>query len=259
MHLAAGDGAAAWEAHETARKLTGLDPQLAPMYTFAALAPLAGGNLTAARCWADEVVSVTKGWSLAASLTTRSRVELAQGEIGAAERDAHEALDLTARLKGYLLVPLALDCLATVAAEYGNDQLAARLFGAADAARRQMGVVRFKVLDADDEARVTALRDTLGDNDFDTAWAEGAALSIEEAIAYAQRGRGERARASSGWASLTRAELGRGPADQRGSGEQGHCRAPVRLAPHRPGPSHAHLHQTRADLAGAARAGSVAP
>ncbi|GAB3002299.1 transcriptional regulator [Mycobacterium bourgelatii] len=259
VHLAAGDGAAAWEAHETARKLTGLDPQLAPMYTFAALAPLAGGNLTAARCWADEVVSVTKGWSLAASLTTRSRVELAQGEIGAAERDAHEALDLTARLKGYLLVPLALDCLATVAAEYGNDQLAARLFGAADAARRQMGVVRFKVLDADDEARVTALRDTLGDNDFDTAWAEGAALSIEEAIAYAQRGRGERARASSGWASLTRAELGRGPADQRGSGEQGHCRAPVRLAPHRPGPSHAHLHQTRADLAGAARAGSVAP
>jgi DNA-binding CsgD family transcriptional regulator len=33
------------------------------------------------------------------------------------------------------------------------------------------------------------------------------ALSIEEAVAYAQRGRGERKRASSGWASLTRAEL----------------------------------------------------
>jgi DNA-binding CsgD family transcriptional regulator len=37
--------------------------------------------------------------------------------------------------------------------------------------------------------------------------AEGAALSIPEAIAYALRGRGERKRASSGWASLTRAEL----------------------------------------------------
>jgi DNA-binding CsgD family transcriptional regulator len=34
-----------------------------------------------------------------------------------------------------------------------------------------------------------------------------AALSIEEVIAYAQRGRGQRKRASSGWASLTRAEL----------------------------------------------------
>jgi DNA-binding CsgD family transcriptional regulator len=32
-------------------------------------------------------------------------------------------------------------------------------------------------------------------------------LSIEEAVAYAQRGRGERKRPSSGWASLTRAEL----------------------------------------------------
>ena len=41
---------------------------------------------------------------------------------------------------------------------------------------------------------------------FDAAWAEGAALSIEEAIAYAQRGRGERKRPASGWASLTPAE-----------------------------------------------------
>ena len=36
--------------------------------------------------------------------------------------------------------------------------------------------------------------------------AEGATLSIDEAIAYAQRGRGERRRPSSGWASLTPTE-----------------------------------------------------
>ncbi len=47
----------------------------------------------------------------------------------------------------------------------------------------------------------------MGDNDFDTAWAEGAALSTDEAIAYAQRGRGERKRPSSGWDSLTPTEL----------------------------------------------------
>ncbi len=46
----------------------------------------------------------------------------------------------------------------------------------------------------------------LGDKDFEKAWAEGAALSIEEAIAYAQRGRGERKRPASGWASLTPTE-----------------------------------------------------
>ncbi|BCP09094.1 hypothetical protein MINTM020_11920 [Mycobacterium paraintracellulare] len=43
----------------------------------------------------------------------------------------------------------------------------------------------------------------MGQNAFDAAWAEGAALSTEEAIAYAQRGRGERKRPSSGWESLT--------------------------------------------------------
>ena len=70
-----------------------------------------------------------------------------------------------------------------------------------------MGFVRFKVLDEGDDATVAALRDALGENDFDAAWAAGAALSIEEATAYALRGRGERRRATSGWASLTRAEL----------------------------------------------------
>jgi DNA-binding CsgD family transcriptional regulator len=47
----------------------------------------------------------------------------------------------------------------------------------------------------------------MGESDFDTAWAEGAALSTDEAIAYAQRGRGERKRPSSGWGSLTPTEL----------------------------------------------------
>jgi DNA-binding CsgD family transcriptional regulator len=56
------------------------------------------------------------------------------------------------------------------------------------------------------DAAVAAVRDTLGHQDFDIAWAEGAALSTEEAIAYAQRGRGERKRPTSGWESLTPTE-----------------------------------------------------
>ena len=207
VHLAAGDAPAAWEAYETARELTAMDPQLVQMHNFAALAPLACGDLTAARRWADDVVSATKGWSLACSLTARARVEIAQGEFDAAERDAYDALDLAARLKGDLLFPFALDCLATTAAEADNHLVAARLFGAAEAARQHMGVVRFKVLEAEDDGTIAVIRNSLGDSEFDAAWAEGAALSIEDAIAYAQRGRGERKRNTSGWASLTRAEL----------------------------------------------------
>ncbi|HEX2401942.1 MAG TPA: LuxR C-terminal-related transcriptional regulator, partial [Mycobacterium sp.] len=47
----------------------------------------------------------------------------------------------------------------------------------------------------------------LGEEEFEAAWGEAAALSTEEAIAYAQRGRAERKRPSSGWAALTPAEL----------------------------------------------------
>jgi len=65
---------------------------------------------------------------------------------------------------------------------------------------------RFKIHQNGYDAAVTALREAMGNGDFDAAWAEGAALSTEEAIAYAQRGRGERKRPATGWESLTPAE-----------------------------------------------------
>jgi DNA-binding CsgD family transcriptional regulator len=70
-----------------------------------------------------------------------------------------------------------------------------------------MGAVRFRVWDAAYEASTAVVREALGENDFDSAWAEGAALSADEAIAYAQRGRGQRKRPASGWSSLTPTEL----------------------------------------------------
>src|SRR5262249_2052761 len=84
---------------------------------------------------------------------------------------------------------------------------AARFFGAAEALRTRMGVVRFKVWDAGCQASVATLRNALDERDFECAWAEGAELGIEETIAYAQRGRGERKRPTSGWASLPPTEL----------------------------------------------------
>src|SRR3954454_7490971 len=46
--------------------------------------------------------------------------------------------------------------------------------------------VRLKAWDADFEASLAALRDAMGEDDFESAWAEGAALSTDEAIAYVQ-------------------------------------------------------------------------
>ncbi len=70
-----------------------------------------------------------------------------------------------------------------------------------------MGVVRFRIYSAASDSSLATLRKTMGDSEFDAAWAEGAALSTDEAIAYAQRGRGERKRPASGWGSLTPTEL----------------------------------------------------
>jgi predicted ATPase/DNA-binding CsgD family transcriptional regulator len=204
--LAAGAATAAREAYEAALQRTPLTLATAPIYGFLALAPLACGDLATARRWADDTVAVSKGTSLVAALTCRARVEIVQGEVEQAGHDARAALDLGADSHGYVTVPDAFECLAYIEGGAGNHREAARLFGIADGARQQTGVVRFKTLDADHEARLATVRDSLGESNFHAARNEGAALSIEEAIAYVRRGRGERKRPSSGWGSLTPTE-----------------------------------------------------
>ncbi len=100
-----------------------------------------------------------------------------------------------------------LECLARLAADGGNYPYAARLLGAADGIRQRTGEARFPMYQAGYDAAVTAVREALGQDDLTPLWAEGAALSTEEAIGYAQRGRGERKRPTSGWGSLTPMEL----------------------------------------------------
>ncbi len=206
--LAAGDGAAAHEAREATLRhkifVTGGAGQVQRIWS--AEAALADRDLAAARRWADEAVSTTTGMWSTWALTTRAQVAIAQGEPDQAERDAHDALARAADMQARAFVADPLECLAYVAGDAGSCREAARLFGAAHAIRQRIGEVRFKIYDADYEVSVASLRDAMGEKDFDAAWAEGAALSTEEAIAYAQRGRGERKRPSSGWASLTPTE-----------------------------------------------------
>jgi DNA-binding CsgD family transcriptional regulator len=140
------------------------------------------------------------------ALTARARVAIAHGEPEQAERDAHDALTCGASVEADLGIPDILECLAALAADADSHREAARLFGAAEAMRERMGMVRFKIFDSDYETSIAALRSAMDDNDFEAAWSEGAALSTDEAIAYAQRGRGERKRPATGWAALTPAE-----------------------------------------------------
>jgi predicted ATPase/DNA-binding CsgD family transcriptional regulator len=100
-----------------------------------------------------------------------------------------------------------LEALGLAAGRRGDAERAARLAGAAVAARRERGCVRVpgpgrrrrsgEDDGADGEARGTATVQ---------ARAEGERLTLAEALAYARRSRGRRDRALAGWASLTPAE-----------------------------------------------------
>ena len=205
--LAAGDVAAADDALAAGWQHISVLPKMAAIWSpSVAQAALARADLTAARRWADDAVAATSGWHLSSALTTRAGVAIAQDEPGQAERDAHEALATAASTRAYTFTPDTLECLAALAVDAGSYREAARLFGAADGIRQRIGQVRFKIFDAVNEASLATLRDAMSEKDFDSAWAEGVGLSTDEAIAYAQRRRGERKRPTSGWASLTPTE-----------------------------------------------------
>jgi DNA-binding NarL/FixJ family response regulator len=141
------------------------------------------------------------------ALTTRARIAIADGRREDAERDAHDALACSADCGSYVDLPDVLECLASLASDASTHDAAARLFGAAEAIRQRMGLVRFVIHQAGYEASVATLRDAMGEKDFKAVWAEGAALSIQEAVAYARRGHSWRKRPTSGWESLTPTEL----------------------------------------------------
>lgn len=205
--LAAGDAAAARNAEQKAWQYLGVQPATAiTTYARNAEAALAHGDLSEARRLADRAVDTNKGWHQMMALTTRARVAIAQGEPEQAERDAHDALTLSAEIDARAGVPDILESLADITRAAGSLHEAARLYGAADAIRQRIGVARFMIHEPAYQTSISALREAMGEKEFESTWTEGTGLTTEQAITYAQRGRGERKRPASGWASLTPAE-----------------------------------------------------
>ena len=106
-----------------------------------------------------------------------------------------------------MIIPDILECLGDINRIQGGHRDSARLLGIADAPGSAWG--RFV-----SRCSTPSMRRHCGNyvtlsatTTFDEAVGRGGRpLSIEEAIAYLQRGRGERKRPASGWASLTPTE-----------------------------------------------------
>jgi DNA-binding CsgD family transcriptional regulator len=109
-----------------------------------------------------------------------------------AETSWHRLLSLASEGGFGLLWIDALEGLAICAARFGDETDAARLAGAAETARNARSYMY----------RYPHLAELPSGSDH------GRAISLVEATAYAQRGRGERAgRATTGWAALTPTEM----------------------------------------------------
>ncbi len=135
-----------------------------------------------------------------------ARSARAAEDLATAWELAHDGLEV---LDGYgdrVGVAAALEMIADLAVVLGNPELALRLLAASQRFHTDTGIARFPV-EADDFDRArSAARAALDDTAATACWDAGGELSLEDAVAYARRGRGEQKRPRIGWASLTPVE-----------------------------------------------------
>ncbi|MGH2914359.1 MAG: LuxR C-terminal-related transcriptional regulator [Solirubrobacteraceae bacterium] len=132
---------------------------------------------------------------------------ISDGDDEQGRERVHAALAVCAELGLERGAADALEELALLAAAAGDGTRTARLAAAAGGARARLGCAPLPR----SARRVAAARalfvDRDGDGPWESAWAQGETLALADAIAYARRRRGSRARPASGWDSLTPAEL----------------------------------------------------
>lgn len=177
-----------------------------------AAAQLARGETAPAVAGIEEAVLVAheSGSPLAIGAALEAQAQLAReaGEVSGAEELLHEALRAFYDAGDSGGVADVLESLAALVGDLQNAEQAVRLLGGADGIRTVVGCVRFPVRQPGYEAELSALREALSDDEsFAAAWSAGASASLDDAVAYAERGRGERKRPLRGWESLSPAEL----------------------------------------------------
>lgn len=141
----------------------------------------------------------------------RSLLGLAQlaeqdGDLDKAWELAHDSLEVLVDYGDRLGAAAVLETIAHVAVALGEPERSLRLLAASERFHIESGIARLP-LEADRFGRARdAVQATLADPDATQCWEAGGELSLEDAVAYARRGRGERQRPRVGWASLTPTE-----------------------------------------------------
>ena len=203
--LAEGEAALADVEAQTQGALASLDQW---GYSIRAQIARLSGQLDRAETYAAKALEVAaftanEAYQATAKLA-QARIAAARGNHAAAESAVHEAIDLALADGFRPVLADALAALAVVAAGLESHEEAARLLGASDRALDDLdGSTRWR----DDKSELDELRARLEAELGPEPYAEGRELSLENAIGWARRARGQRKRPSGGWESLTSTEL----------------------------------------------------
>jgi DNA-binding CsgD family transcriptional regulator/tetratricopeptide (TPR) repeat protein len=139
-------------------------------------------------------------------LRAEARLARADGDWSRSHALACDGLEQAAGA-GHLIWAIdLLELVALTSSDLGRQAVAARLIGAAERQREATGYRRWCPARDELAAPLLAVQTALGRPAFDQATAEGRALTLPEAVAYARRGRGSHSRSVSGWDSLTPTE-----------------------------------------------------
>ncbi|HUG16782.1 MAG TPA: LuxR C-terminal-related transcriptional regulator [Thermomicrobiales bacterium] len=137
----------------------------------------------------EEALSVTAASGhkgvLALAKNGRGRLALLQGDHRLAQTLFRESLELSRDVRNTWGIALAIGKQAIMAQIAHDAQRAARLFGACDALHARISTPMSGFQQQDHAPALAASRTALGDDAFEAAWAEGAAMSLEHAVAYA--------------------------------------------------------------------------
>jgi predicted ATPase/DNA-binding CsgD family transcriptional regulator len=209
--MAAGDPGALRGAGQAGWQCVKFRPEIGVQYqVHMTEAELAEADLPAARQHADAAIAAAarlgREYQLMEALLASARVAAAAGDLGRARDDAYQALTIGHGILCRLGIIDTLELLGGLADAAEDQHKAARLLGAADALRQATGYQRFLLHQDGYDAAVAELRSSMGDAAYRQAFNQGAALTLDDAVAYALRGRGARGRPAAGWRSLTPAE-----------------------------------------------------
>ena len=133
----------------------------------------------------DVLNEIGDKWHIALVHRSLGYVALAQNDYVRASAFLVQGLNLCGELGDRYVTQGCLQGLARVAHGTGHYERAVRLFGAAKALREVLGALLPPVDQADHDKSVASARAALGGPAFAAAWAEGRAMTLEQAIEYA--------------------------------------------------------------------------